>query len=87
MRVDFGQGKMKNHVKPPALSIATKKREETINANCEQHYIQYINPSLSVDDIHEMFQAIITNKKRIQRQNETTHMRDSRKENNTLQKQ
>ena len=42
---------------------------------------------MSVDNRHKMFQVIITNKKRTQRINETTHMRDSRKENNRLQMQ
>ena len=42
---------------------------------------------MSVDERHEMSQAIITNEKRIQTQNETTHMRYSRKENNGLEMQ
>ena len=42
---------------------------------------------MSVHDRHEMFQEMMTNKKIIQRQNETTHMRDSRKENDRLQMQ
>ena len=87
MRVDSGQRKLENHVKPPAFSIADKKREETIKANCEQYRVQYTNPSMSVDERHEMSQAIITNEKRIQTQNETTHMRYSRKENDRLQMQ
>ena len=78
---------MENHVELPAFSIADKKREETIKANCEQYRVQYINPSMSVDERHEMSQAIITNEKRIQTQNETTHMRYSRKENDRLQMQ
>ena len=61
--------------------------EETIKANCEQYRVQYINPSMSVDERHEIFQAIMTNKKKIQSQKETAHIRDSRKENYGLQMQ
>ena len=42
---------------------------------------------MSVDERHEMSQSIITNEKRIQTQNETAHMRYSRKENDRLQMQ
>ena len=61
--------------------------DDTIKANCERYRVQYINPSMSVDDRHEMFQKIETTNKRIQKQNETTHMRDGKKENDMMQKQ
>ena len=66
---------MEYHVKSPALSIADKKRQDTIKENFEQYRIQYINYSMSVDDRNKMFQVIMTNKKRIQRINETTNIR------------
>ena len=63
LRVDYGQGKMENHVKTPTFSIMTKiRREDTIEVNCRQYRVQYINPSMSVDDRHEMFQEIIETK-------------------------
>ena len=78
---------MKNHVRPPVLSISNKKRKDTIKANCERYRVHYINPSMSVDDRHEMFREIIETKEMNKKQNETTHMRGGQKENNRMENQ